>query len=735
MDGLSPAKSRVLPDGFDNETDFLADAREKFQLGLDADRENRDMGLEDLRFLSGDQWDKEVQKQREAKGRPCLTINNLPQFVGQVIGDTRANRPAIKVRPAEDSDKKTADVRQGLVRFIENTSNANQVYALAGEDQVSCGVGNFQVKLVYATDDTFDQDIKIEHIPNPFGVVWDASSVEPTGKDADHCFVVDEIARKVFEKAYPDALPSELTVPLEQSGWYNRDTVRVTQYWLMKETTRRIALVLRPPAVEPTIEDVTDNEKEVAELIVKDGSGAPRVRDKIKRSACMYIITGQAILEGPFEYPIKRVPVIKVTGREIRVGDRRYRFGLIRFAKDAARMKNLWRSSAAEWISLAPKQQWLLHASNKDEAKRYREAGRSGDTVLTYEGNIPPTRIDPPSGPAALLQEAALNDQDIKDVTGLHDASLGMKSNETSGKAILARERQGDTATFMYHDNLASAVREGGDVINDLIPVVMDAARTITVLGEDGSSAAHRINDPAAEGGMIDLKTGKYDVVVEVGPSYSTKRVEAAESMMAFVQAVPAAAQIAGDLIAQSQDWPMADEIAGRLKRAMPPGLVEEDEDNLTEEQKAEKAQQKQIAAADQAKAKEMALRGAELALDEQQAKVLQLDANARLAQAKAVEVEKGEPGEVEKPLDDALKVNQVRKAEAEAEEAEFKAQQAFLTVKKQQLEVIALGGDATLPIETLGPDEARAAAAPVAPPGQPPIEPPPVAAADEPAE
>lgn len=735
MAGLAASKTRALPDGFDDEVAFLADAREKFQLGLDADRENRDMGMEDLRFLSGDQWDAEAKKQRQDKGRPCLTINNLPQFVGQVIGDTRANRPAIKVRPAEDSDKKTADIRQGLVRFIENTSNANQVYALAGEDQVSCGVGNFQVKLVYATDDTFDQDIKIEHIPNPFAVVWDASSVEPTGKDADHCFVVDEVARKVFEKAYPDALPSELTIPLEQSGWYNRDTVRVTQYWSMKETKRRIALVLRPPAAEPSIEDVTDNEAEVTPLIVKDGRGAPRVRDKIKRSACMYIITGQAILEGPFEYPIKRVPVIKVTGREIRVGDRRYRFGLIRFAKDAARMKNLWRSSAAEWISLAPKQQWLLHASNKDEAKRYREAGRSGDTVLTYEGNIPPTRIDPPSGPAALLQEAALNDQDIKDVTGLHDASLGMKSNETSGKAILARERQGDTATFMYHDNLASAVQQGGDVINDLIPITFDAARTITTLGEDGSSAAHRINDPAAEGGLINFKTGKYDVVVEVGPSYSTKRVEAAQSMMEFVRDVPGAGEVAGDLIAKAQDWPMADEIAERLKRRLPPGLADEDDADLTEEQKAAKAQQKAAADAEQAEAKAMAKRAAELELDQKQATVLKTDAEAHKIEAETRQAAKPAPGEPEKPLDDALKVNQVRKAEADAEKAEFESQAAFLAVKKAQLEVIALGGDPTLPIETLGPDEARAAAAPAAPPGQPPKEPPPVAAADEPAE
>jgi hypothetical protein len=707
-----------LPAGYADVGAFLEEARERFEQGIDADKDNREAALDDLEFISGNQWDQTVKASRLKKGRPCLSINTLPQYVGQVIGDTRQNRPSIKIRPAEDGDKEVAEVRQGLTRFIENQSNASQVYAGAGESQVSCGIGQFRVSLRYSNDDTFDQDIRIESIPNPFAVVWDPLSIEPTGSDAEFCFVVEDVPRKKFEKDYPDALASDLTVPTGSgySTWLTGDSVKVTEYWLMKEQKRTLALVLRPPETEPKIVDITDEPDTYAQFIVTDAQGQPRTREKVRRIACMYLITGRDILSGPHEYPISRMPIFKVTGREVQVGERRYRFGLVRFAKDPVRMKNLWRSSAAEWLALAPRQQWLLHAADKDEADRYRNAHKSGDTVLTYSGQIAPTRIDPPAAPNALLSEAAINDQDIKDTTGLHDASLGMKSNETSGKAILAREKQGDTATYMYHDNLNAAVRECGRVINDLIPMVFDTARTVIVLGEDGTSTPTRVNDPNGKDGLIDLKTGKYDVVVEVGPSYSTKRQEAAESMMAFVQAVPNAAQFVGDLIAQSQDWPMATEIAERLKKTLPAGLIEEDDGDLSPEEIQAKQQAKATADADQAKAREMALRGAELALDEQQAKVLQLDANARLAQAKAVEVEKGEPGEGEKPLEDALKVNQVRKAEAEAEDAEFKAQQSFLTVKKLQLEVIALGGDPTLPIETLGPDEARAAAAPPAP-------------------
>ncbi len=625
-----------IPDGYDTVDAFLDEARKRFQVGVDADRDNREAALDDLRFVAGDQWDETVKAGRLKKGRPCLSINTLPQYIGQVIGDMRMNRPAIKVRPAEGGDADTAAVRQGLIRSIEAQSNAAQVYALAGEDQVACGIGHFRVSLAYAADDSFDQDIKVEHVPNPFGVVWDAASVEPTGADADFCFVVDEIDRKAFEKAYPDAVTTELTTPTEQPGWIGRDVVRVTQYWLMKEETRRLALLLKAPAMQPSIEDVTGREDEVAQFIVTGPDGKPRVRDKVSRSAVMYLITGREILEGPYNYPIQRLPVFKVTGREVRVGERRYRFGLVRFAKDAVRMKNLWRSSAAEWLALAPRQQWLLHAADKDEANRYRNAHKSGDTVLTYSGQIPPQRLDPPTAPNALLQEAQINDQDIKDATGLQHASLGMRSNETSGKAILARERQGDVATYAYHDNLQAAVREAGRVINALIPVVYDSARTLVVLCEDDTAVTRRVNDPNAQGGHIDLKTGMYDVVIATGPSFSTRRVEAAESMMAFVQAVPGAAAVAGDLIAKAQDWPMASEIAERMKRFLPPQVLAgegpQPDPRHAAAMQQQQAAQMQAQQAAQAEAQAMAREKALLELREQAAKTALAEAKAAMA-------------------------------------------------------------------------------------------------------
>jgi hypothetical protein len=672
------ADSYPLPPGYDTVDAFLEEARERFANDLAFDRENRDEAHEDLKFFAGEHWDADDLKARA--GLPCLTINTLPQQVAQVIGDTRINRPSIKARPAEDADKELAEVREGLIRAIEYDSKAQQIYANAGQSQVACGIGNFRVALEYASADVFDRDIRIKAIPNPFAVVWDAALTEPTGADAGHCFVTDELPRKEFERRYPDKAPSDLAQDfiseLSRGGWMTKDVVRVTEYWLMKDKPAEIALLQTGEIKELT----KANRDALMPMVARNASGALMVRKTTRKVACMYLITGHDILEQPVEYKISRLPVFRVPGWEVNTGTKTIRWGLVRFARDPARLKNYWRSVMAQKLALAPRQQWLIHESQSGDQEDFREAAKSGDPVLTWSGSVEPKRMEPPPIEAALVQESALNAQDIKDVTGLHDASLGIQSNETSGKAILARQREGDVATYIYHDNLNSAIGECGRVVDELIPATYDTLRTIRVLGEDEQQKIMRVNDPG-DPDSIDLAKGKFDIIVETGPSYSTKRVEAAESMMAFVQAVPQAAQVAGDLIAKVQDWPLAEEIGERMKKALPPGIAEEDPDKMTPEQQ----QAKQTAMQQAQQMQEMQAHALELELNDKAATVELKHAQAvkTLAEAKSV----GAPqGETENPamteLDLALKSAMVRKTNAEADEAEAKAQLAMSQVR-----------------------------------------------------
>jgi hypothetical protein len=565
-------EKKYVPEGFDSVDDYLQDLRETYALDLQADDDNRKAALEDKKFVAGEQWDPIVLQQRA--GLPCLTINTIPQFTAQVVGDWRLNRVAVKVLPAEDGDRNVASVRADLIRSIETQSRASRVYDNAFESMVQCGDGAFRVSVQYANEDVFDQEIGIQPIEDALSVVWDRLSVDPTGKDAMHCFVDDLMPLKEFKRHWPEADPSTLNdrdrKNLAAEGWCDHGTVRVTEHWRIIERKRLLAL-FEDGSVRALEADNAE------ELIAKHGNPI-KTRMAPCRYAQMHLVTGYKILAGPYEWKMSRLPIIRMSGRTVSVGDRRVRFGLVRFMKDAARLRNFWRSINAEQLGYAPKAQWMATESAVEGREdSIRKAHMSRDPLLVFNDeaefgrNV--QRVDPPQLQMALLNEAQINSQDLKDVTGIHDASLGIKSNETSGRAIMARQREGDVASITYYDNGNAAILEAGDVINQLIGQIYDGTRIVRIIGEDEATRLVAINDPHNPESP-NLAVGKYDVAVTTGASYTTRRVEAAQAMMEAVQVYPEMMQVAGDLIAKAQDWPGAEELAARLRKTIPPQLL-----------------------------------------------------------------------------------------------------------------------------------------------------------------
>jgi hypothetical protein len=572
--GPEKVSETYTPEGFANVESYLEDMRETYELDVQADEHNRVEALDDKSFAAGNQWDPVVLEQR--KGLPCLTIDTISSFTSQVTGDWRSNRNSVKVLPAEDGDVDVASVRGDLVRAIETKSRASRVYDSAFESAVQCGDGAFRVAVEYARDDVFDQEIYLRPIEDALSVVWDRMSVDPTGRDATHCFVDDSLPKKEFERRWPDTDPSEMSERQQKSlrinGWYDSDVVRVTEHWRMVERPRLLGL-FEDGSVRVIEGDKLDEYYERHGQIVKT-----------RMSPCLYaqmhLVTGFKILAGPFEYKLNRLPIVRMVGQIVNEGGKRTRTGLVRKMKDPIRLKNFWRSIAAEQLGYAPKAQWIAPESAVEGREdTFRKAHISRDPLLVYNDGAesPPERVSPPQIEAALLNESAQNAQDMKDVTGIHDASLGVRSNETSGRAIHARQREGDIANMVYHDNGNAAILEAGDVINQLIPQIYDGTRIVRLIGEDQEPTFKKINDPY-DPKSINIASGNYDVQLSTGTSYMTRRVEAANAMMEAVQVYPEMMQIAGDLVAKAQDWPGAQELSERLKKVVPPHLLEDEE-------------------------------------------------------------------------------------------------------------------------------------------------------------
>lgn len=567
------------PEGFSSQEQFLEDMRKEYAADVEFDRINRAQALDDKKFTAGEQWDPLVLEQR--KGLPCLVINNIPQFTAQLVGDWRESRRAIKVVPSNDEDVDIASVRGDLIRAIEMQSRADRVYDSTFESLVQCGDGAFRVAVEYARDDVFDQDIFIRPIEDCLAVVWDRFSTDITGRDAKHVWVDDRMPKAEFHRKYgKDCDPSELMdnqdiQSLTIEGWIDDEAYRVTEYWRLVERQRLMGLFANGKVF--TLDDTNQ------EQIVRENGMPVKTRLSWCSYAQMHLVTGFKVLSGPYEYRLNRLPIIRMSGRVVNVGGRRVRYGLVRFMKDAARLKNFWRSVAAEQLGYAPKAKWLATASaveGREDEIRAAHLSRDPLIIVNDEAEIGKNliRLDPPPMESALLNESAVNAQDMKDVTGIHDASLGIRSNETSGRAINARQREGDIASLTFYDNGNAAILEAGDVANQLIPQVMDGTRVKRTIGEDETVKFLRFNDPM-DPNSIDLSVGMFDVALATGTSYTTRRVEAAQAMMDAVQVWPQLMGVAGDLVAKAQDWPGADKLAERLKKTIPPQFLGEDEE------------------------------------------------------------------------------------------------------------------------------------------------------------
>jgi len=592
-------------------SDILATARARLDLAVSALSESREDEIDDLRFYAGSpdnhwQWPADVLATRGAvqgqtiNARPCLTINKLPQHVRQVTNDQRQNRPGAKVIPVDDNaDVEVADIFNGMIRHIEYISDADVAYDTACENQVSYGEGYLRLLTEYCDDNTFDQDIKIGRVRNSFSVYMDPTIQDPTGADAKWCFVTEDVTKAEFERMYPDASPITTLQSLgvgdqSISNWLNEDTIRIADYYYIDFD--RTTLNLYPG--NATAFEGTPEDKQLRAIYGKPKKS--READRAKVKYCK--INGYEILEER-EWAGKYIPVIRIVGNEFEVDGRLYVSGLVRNAKDAQRMYNYWVSQEAEMLALAPKAPFIGYGGQFEGYEtNWKTANTQNwpylevnpDVTDGQGGMLPlPQRAQPPMASSGLLQAKAGASEDIKSTTGQYNASLGMGSNERSGKAILARQREGDVGTYHYGDNLARGVRHVARQLVDLIPKIYDTQRIARIIGEDGETKMIKINPEQQqpvnkimdERGIVIEKiynpgVGKYDVVAITGPGYATKRQEALEAMAQLLQGNPQLWAVAGDLFVKNMDWPGAQEMSKRFAKTIDPKFLSDGEDN-----------------------------------------------------------------------------------------------------------------------------------------------------------
>jgi hypothetical protein len=569
MDNERPAK------GSASDKQLLKDLRKRFQDALDADEEQRRDGIDDMKFATvpGYQWDENQKKERGR--RPCYEFNKIRVTGKRVINNMRDNRPAGKVRGVEDNDKDNAEVYEGLIRNIW-ARNGDHVMDYAAEYQVFAGYGAWRIETDFSNDDMFEQDIEMGNIPNPFCLFSDPASRDVLKRDARYWILTEKIPNDQYETKYPKAeiVNFDSHEFDDEEDWSSDEETRIAEYWYKMPAERELW--------ELDGETVIKSDSDEAGAI--DPARITKRRTVKYDKIMMCIASGESILEGPTEWAGSMFPFVPVYGEYYIIDGKTYWNGITRFAKDAQRSYNVSRTAIAESIAMAPQSKfWATAAQAEGHDKQWKVAHQKNYPFMLYNADPitpgPPTRMGGADIPVALIQESQLAAEEINMVTGIYQGDIGAPNQATSGKQEIARQQAGAIATFNYSDNMAKAIERTWELLIDLIPNVYNTKRSLRVLGADGSEKYVKINEivPSPETGepitVHDLSMGKYDTVVTVGPNFTTRRQEAAETYQGLLQGNPDLFPIIGDLIFKSMDLPYAEDISDRMQIMLPPEI------------------------------------------------------------------------------------------------------------------------------------------------------------------
>jgi hypothetical protein len=585
---------------------IVKEAKDRFARCEEAESEFRKLFVEDIKFANGDpdnnwQWPDRIRQSRDGDARPCLTINKVRQHNLQIINDAKQNKPSIKTLPIDGkADVQIAKILDGIMRHVEYNSHAEIAYDTATEFAVQAGLGYWRVITDYAHDGSFEQEIFIRRVKDPLCVYIDPDIQSADGADAKYGFVFEDVPKEEYEAMYPESDPASVTFPMNATGdpWLEKDHVRVCEYFYRAE--KKDMLVNHPEKGPMKLSEVDESERNA---LLDDDSVKKREITEPHFKWCK--IAGDKIIDRK-EWPGRYLPIVRVVGEEITINGKVERKGHTRNMKDGQRMYNYMTSANVEYIALQTKTPYVAPVEAIEGYEdEWANANKDNKAYLPFNsrdeaGNeIPrPQREQPPVGASAYLQAMQTAQQELMMTSGQYQEQFGAPSNADAGVAIAARQRQGDKATYHFIDNVARAIRYTGRIMVDLIPKIYDTQRVVRIVGEDGSEDFAQLNpeQPHAVGApdgspaqpaadmtpeqaaqlIYNPGIGRYDVTVEVGPNYETRRQEAFHALTQIMSQDQDLMKVAGDLLFKAADFPMADEVAERLHRTIPPQILGE---------------------------------------------------------------------------------------------------------------------------------------------------------------
>lgn len=597
-----------------NEEGIFQECAERLKRCIDAEALNRQQAIQDLEFADGLQWPDDLYNFRKLTKRPSLTINHTEMFLDRIENNMRQQRPRIKVHPISDAELEDAKVIAGVIRHIEYRSTASVAYDVAGRYCVRSGWGFARVIPEYPDPKAWEQELRIVPVFNPFSVYMDPTSEMPDGSDAKWVIISEKMKRTDFRRRYPAEFDEFQTYGPGDAiiaDWQTQEEIRLAEYFRIYERNETLYQLTNGKGVWQDEWELMELPIRQAGLDLNRRNGKPVTRKSVRRSVEWYLLTGTKVIDrrsvnskgGPF--PGRWIPVVRCEGKRLNLNGEIRRKGATRNMRDPARMYNYWQTALTEKLALTPKAPWIMAEGQAEGHPEWEDSNQLPYSRLEYKivpgpdgvtAVPPPMRQPPVEVEQGLIAAAQLAEHDLVAIAGMpHEPGQDVPGLIVSGKALRARQALSDISHFQYYDNQTLMIAQIGRICCDLIPYYYSGRKMLRIIGEDGIPQMMQVNQPIMTPTMMaiaeiknDLTVGQYDIVMDTGPGYETKRLENAEAMIDLMKTPlgQIVSQAAPDVILRNFDFPGADQLADRLTPQIPQAMQKALE-TMPEQQKA----------------------------------------------------------------------------------------------------------------------------------------------------
>jgi len=559
--------------------------------------ENITRGKDDMNFVLRDQWTAVERSEFTRLFKPAMTFNKLYDTVKKIAGEQRKNKPDLIVRSLTGkATQAQIKLRADLVRTISYQSQNDLIYQTAFNSSLMMGWGAFQIVLDYESTKSFNQVIRYELISDPTRTAFDPTALKPHKGDGNYCARYYVYTRDEFFATYPYVTdPVSFVDPymLLDFQWQTRDTITVCDYFV-KEWFPVVIYKLNDKSVVNEIEwekiqkdykkqlEITENTPEARKIIEQNKLKIVSERQTQDYRIMHYRMIRNQIIEFS-EWPSKQLPIIFVDGDSYFIEGRQYTRSFIHEARDAQKCVNYFGSEIAAEVKNRRREQWL---GTPDNISGYEQDWRNPELQM----GILRAKPDPKTGqmpqkmPAWDLSPAIMANfqratQDIKEILGFSETEA-LQGRDISGKARRERKLEGSMSAYVYQDNMAQAVEQGGRVVNDLLPYILgDDERTMVISKKDGRTESIRINQEDRDGNILNtIGMGDFDVEINTGPSFAVQKEVALEFFQETMANNPQIFPLIADLWASNLDIEQMPTVKDRLKTLVPPEILAKEE-------------------------------------------------------------------------------------------------------------------------------------------------------------